>query len=248
MLSRQIMEGILYLIYYFAIHLWYIFLILGGVFLLLARRWSFATTSLSGKIGSRTFLFTAVLLLVLGLYGAYVHLDNQVFYKWRTELKDRKLERTQNTVLDTDLVFPGLSLPKGTRVRWSNRFDVKKKEQATIEDIWWISLPESTELFGFIFDKDWSVYLMEETIKGHLLGTQYIEELPVCGEIILSKKGKPIQAHIAQDTELNGQTIAKNSIIYFVVEDEFQKEYLRIEHPENKTSTFKIELKTDKDD
>lgn len=226
------MVGILYLIYYFAITLWYVYLLVGALILFLARRWSLATTSLSGKIGSGIFIFTAVLILILGLYGAYVHLDNQVFYKWRTELRDRKLERTQNTVLDTDLVFPGLTLPKGTRIRWSNRFDVRKKEQATIEDIWWIRLPESTEFFGFVFDKDWSVYLREETIKGHLLDVQYIAELPVCGEIVLSKEGKPIQAHIAEDTKLNGQTIAKNSIIYFEVDEESQKKYIRIVHPE----------------
>ena len=240
------MVGILYLIYYFAITLWYVFLLIGGLLLFLAKRWSIVTTSLGGKIGSGFLIFIGGLILILGIYGAYVYLDNQVFCKWRAELNDRKLERTQNTVLDTDLDFPRLSLPKGTRIRWRNRFDVKKKEHATLDDIRWVTLSESTDFFGFVFDKDWSVYLREETIRGHLLDVQYIAELPVCGEIVLSKEGTPIQAHIAENTKLNGQSIAKNSIVYFEVDEESQKKYIRIVHPEGRDCEFTFELKIDK--
>lgn len=242
------MVGILYLIYYFAITLWYVYLIFGGIFLLLARRWCLTTTSMGGRIGSGVLIFIGGLILILGIYGAYAYLDNQVFYKWRAELNDRKLERTQNTVLDTDLDFLRLSLPKGTRVRWRNRFDVKKKEHATLDDIWWVTLPASTDFFGLVFDKDWSVFLREETIKGYLLGTQYIAGLPVCGEIVLSKEGKPIQAHISADKRLNGQTIAKNSIIYFEMDGESQKKYIRVVHPEGNVPTFTVELEVVKND
>lgn len=241
------MVGILYLIYYFAITLWYVFLIAGGLLLFLAKRWSLGTTSLSGKIGSGILIFSAVLILILGLYGAYVYLDNQVFYKWRAELKDRRLDRTQNTLLDKDLDLTSLTLPKGTRVRWSNRFDIKKKEQATIKDIWWINLGQSTEFFGFVFDKDWSVYIREETIKGHLLDVQYIGDLPVYGEIVLSKEGKPIQAKIAQNTTFKGKKIVQNSTVFFESGDNSKKKYIRIVHPEGRDSEFTVDLKIDEE-
>lgn len=111
MISRQIMEGILYLIYYFAIYLWYIYLILGGVLLLLARRWFLATTSLNGKLGSGILIFMGGLILILGVYGAYVRINERMMFK------SQKKSQFQTWVLEEDIEATGLSLPRGTEVK-----------------------------------------------------------------------------------------------------------------------------------
>lgn len=233
MLSKQIIEGVLYLIYYFAIYLWYIYLILGSVFLLIARRWFLAATSMGGKIGSGILIFIGGIILILGIYGAYI------------QLNDRSKSKTDTLhiwYLDEETEVDGMLLPQGTKIRLRESFDMNLKEQAVYYDIWWIILSEPTKLFGMMFSDGWNLYLDEVRIKGYLLGTQYVKGIPVSEHIWITKDGAVIKAHAAYDIEVNGQSIDKGMVIYFGAENDSQKEYLRVEHPRQAFDSYRIEL------
>ena len=231
------MVGVLYLIYYFAIYLWYIYLILGGVFLLLARRWLLATTSPGGKLGSSILIFIGGLILILGIYGTYVWINERMMFK------NHKKSQLQTWVLEEDTEVAGLPLPKGSEIKLRETFDMNLKEQATLNDIWWMTLSEPTSLFGLVFDYGWKIYLREIKVEGHLLGTQYVKGLPLSEKIWLTKEGIVIKAHIAYDIVVNGQPVDKGTIIYSGAENDSQKEYIRVEHPEQAFDPYQIELR-----
>lgn len=116
------------------------------------------------------------------------------------------------------------------------------KEQATLNDIWWMTLSEPTSLFGLVFDNGWKIYLREIKVEGNLLGTQYAKGLSLSGKIWLTKEGIVIKAHIAYDIEVNGEPIDKGMIVHFGAENDSQKEYIRVEHPKQAFDSYRIEL------
>lgn len=240
--------GILYLIYYFAITLWYVYLILGAIFLFIARAWIKTASSTISKAGSGFLIFFGLSIFLMGLYGAYIQLDDKFLYNWRMERKYRKLNQTHKMLLEEDMCFDEIILTKGTVVRWNNRFDIKRIEEATINNIWWVALPESKEILGYTFDKDWNLYFHLNTIKGHLAEKKYIQSLPIYREVTIDNQGKLIQGQIAKNTKFHGQEIAKDSKVSFEKDPETQLEYLRV-IPCNKTlEEYRIEINPNKDD
>lgn len=239
------MDAVFYLIYYFAIHLWYVYLILAGFVLFFTRSWFLSAMTYTGKLGSAMFFSVGLLFLFLGLFGAYVQIEDKLVLPKSLEKEQQKKNALYTWALDEDVEISGMNLPAGTEIRWRNGFEKSQVKQATIEDIWWINLLEPTQLFGVVWDQDFSVFLSAEEIWGYLSDTQIIQELPLSGIIKLTYEGKVKEATIAQDFEYKGYSIPKMSKIYFETEEEANKKYLRIVPLEETEEPFRIVLENE---